>query len=659
MSVLEDTDADFVPENVLKVLVATDIHLGYCERHPIRGDDSFHTFEEILLLARRHQVDMVLLGGDLFHENKPSRSCLVRTMRILRDYCLGEKPVALDFLSVAAEVLDSPYPVNFLDPYHSVSLPIFTIHGNHDDPIGGSGEQFSALDILQLANLINYFGKVKDAQSIQLCPLLIQKGVTKLALYGLGNIRDERLYATWHDEGKVTWLRPQVSDLSNWFHMFVFHQNRGQKGGSHIAFEELFPSFLDLVVWGHEHECKIELQGSNPCITQPGSSIATSLIEGEAVPKHVAILEIFRQQFKWTPIRLKTVRPFVMKHIRLEEEKSLENANKDQIEDFLVKYVDKLLTNTEADFYYTLKDLEDDMIIDPRLKQPLVRLRVEYTNLHTSISPQRFGQHFVGKIANSSEILKFQRKSNRKHKDVGGNASLESLQYKRDTLDELSVLGLIQKTLDTNSSLSILPVADLNSALEQFVFKSETSAIPDFVESYLAKVKKAILAKKEYLKDLNDEDIQSVCRELLQDGSDEHDIMGMDRSNLHPDEQKQSPTINPEKENASNISGASFVRMFIDDSEEEDSKGSAKEMVVSKQAAKPSASMNSKRKRTNNVKKRKEETLNKTESQEESTATFSKNKRPVTNTRKSSRIATLYQGMERTSKYDFDEDDSD
>jgi double-strand break repair protein MRE11 len=156
----QETDADFVPENVLKILVATDIHLGYCERHPVRGDDSFHTFEEILLLAKRHQVDMVLLGGDLFHENKPSRSCLVRTMRILRDYCFGEKPVSFDFLSEPAEVFDSPYPVNFLDAYHSVSLPIFTIHGNHDDPVGGSGEQFSALDILQMANLINYFGKV-------------------------------------------------------------------------------------------------------------------------------------------------------------------------------------------------------------------------------------------------------------------------------------------------------------------------------------------------------------------------------------------------------------------------------------------------------------------------------------------------------------------
>lgn len=92
-------------------------------------------------------------------------------------------------------------------------------------------------------------------------------------MYGLGNIRDERLYATWHDEGKVTWLRPQDAELSEWFNIFVFHQNRGQKGGSNIYFEDLFPSFLDLVIWGHEHECKIELQGPNPCITQPGSSV--------------------------------------------------------------------------------------------------------------------------------------------------------------------------------------------------------------------------------------------------------------------------------------------------------------------------------------------------------------------------------------------------
>ena len=34
--------------DVIKILVATDIHLGYAEKHPVKADDSFVTFEEIL-----------------------------------------------------------------------------------------------------------------------------------------------------------------------------------------------------------------------------------------------------------------------------------------------------------------------------------------------------------------------------------------------------------------------------------------------------------------------------------------------------------------------------------------------------------------------------------------------------------------------------------
>ena len=34
--------------------------------------------------APRRQADMVLLGGDLFHDNKPSRQTVVKTMRLLR-----------------------------------------------------------------------------------------------------------------------------------------------------------------------------------------------------------------------------------------------------------------------------------------------------------------------------------------------------------------------------------------------------------------------------------------------------------------------------------------------------------------------------------------------------------------------------------------------
>jgi len=61
------------PDDLLRILIATDNHLGYMERDPIRGNDSFVSFEEILQQARKLKVDFVLLGGDMFHENKPSR----------------------------------------------------------------------------------------------------------------------------------------------------------------------------------------------------------------------------------------------------------------------------------------------------------------------------------------------------------------------------------------------------------------------------------------------------------------------------------------------------------------------------------------------------------------------------------------------------------
>ena len=45
------------------------------------------------------QVDFVLLGGDLFHDNKPSRQVLTRTMELLRHYCMGERPCPIEFRS--------------------------------------------------------------------------------------------------------------------------------------------------------------------------------------------------------------------------------------------------------------------------------------------------------------------------------------------------------------------------------------------------------------------------------------------------------------------------------------------------------------------------------------------------------------------------------
>jgi len=85
------------------VLVSTDNHVGYNERDAIRGDDSWRTFDEIMALAVSEDVDMVLLAGDLFHENKPSRKAMFQVMRALRENCYGAKPCELEILSDETE----------------------------------------------------------------------------------------------------------------------------------------------------------------------------------------------------------------------------------------------------------------------------------------------------------------------------------------------------------------------------------------------------------------------------------------------------------------------------------------------------------------------------------------------------------------------------
>lgn len=46
-------------DDLLKILLVTDTHLGFMERDPVRGNDSFQTFEEILKLANK--LDVCLL----------------------------------------------------------------------------------------------------------------------------------------------------------------------------------------------------------------------------------------------------------------------------------------------------------------------------------------------------------------------------------------------------------------------------------------------------------------------------------------------------------------------------------------------------------------------------------------------------------------------
>ncbi|EGT36481.1 hypothetical protein CAEBREN_30552 [Caenorhabditis brenneri] len=213
-------------DDVIRILVATDIHCGYGENKPNIHMDAVNTFEEVLQIATDQKVDMVLLGGDLYHENNPSREVQHRVTQLLRQYCLNENPIAMEFLSDASvnfnqSVFDH---VNYYDQNLNVGLPVFTIHGNHDDL---SGKGLTALDLLHEAGLVNLFGKHSTIEEFIISPILLRKGETRLALYGLGSQRDDRLVRAFKDE-TISFLRPNAG-AEDWFNLFVLHQNRPRR----------------------------------------------------------------------------------------------------------------------------------------------------------------------------------------------------------------------------------------------------------------------------------------------------------------------------------------------------------------------------------------------------------------------------------------------
>lgn len=67
-------------------------------------------------------------------------------------------------------------------------------------------------------------------------------------------------------------LSPENS--KEWFHLLVWHQNRALRGVKNFIPDNTLPGFLDLVIWGHEHDCRIEpeLHINDVFISQPGRS---------------------------------------------------------------------------------------------------------------------------------------------------------------------------------------------------------------------------------------------------------------------------------------------------------------------------------------------------------------------------------------------------
>ena len=386
-STIEDTSSLF------RIMIASDNHLGYLENDQIRGDDSFNSFEEVLKISKSESVDFLLLGGDLFHHHNPSKKTIIRTGNILQKYVYGQRTHKYEVYC---------YDPNFKNENLSVEVPIFIIHGNHDDPSGF--ENFSSIDIFSNKE-VNYFGKINNYEKFDLYPILFVKGNTKIALYGIGSIKDERLYLALQNKN-VNFHRPD--DFKNWFNILIVHQNRFKghnigKNKKNYLPESFIPSFFDLVVWGHEHECFTEPVYNSEVgfhVYQPGSSVATSLIQAEAKTKCIGLCEINKDRFRIIPIKLETVRPFIYNQFELRQFAD-RITNTDDIERIIDEKINEALTEVENGRTKENK-IYNDLI-------PIIRLKIEYTG-YAMTRTNTILSKYSGRIANLNDVIQFWKK---------------------------------------------------------------------------------------------------------------------------------------------------------------------------------------------------------------------------------------------------------
>lgn len=103
------------------------------------------------------------------------------------------------------------------------------------------------LTLIYLLGYVNYFGRWTDSTQVTIRPLLMRKGETKVAVFGLSHIHDKRLARLFLDS-KVVFERPKETEAGKeWFNLMVLHQNRADRGPKNYLPESTLPDFLHLV----------------------------------------------------------------------------------------------------------------------------------------------------------------------------------------------------------------------------------------------------------------------------------------------------------------------------------------------------------------------------------------------------------------------------
>ena len=439
-------------------------------------------------IAEEENVDLALQSGDLYHDLYPSHECICKTLRIFEKYVFGQRGHNFKHYCFPG---DDPEELNFLSSNKQIKLPIIGIHGNHDYPMRMSRD--SAYEMLSITKNINYIGKTDDQGNLLLKPTIFYKDSVAVAVYGIGYIKDIIL-STILKAKKYTVIPvpDEITSRYNVMRILLFHQNRckmeeGKGSAPNYIEYGLLPEGFDLVIWGHEHDCFTSLLQINTPVTniyQPGSSIATSLTTGEALPKHVGIVHLLKDgSFKMTYRPLRTVRPLIVQEEEFIVFKEADMQERPRNDSEVAAAVKQHLNKVVHNYIETHK-----LLGTYNNKLPLVRLNIKiyesdmfnFVDVETALKD---------KVANSGEIVKLKKLKNptlHQHNLGNSKAFCRKLVQKEEfSIDNPSkavwIDGILKKVMQGSPVETKINTRGL---LEKFA-SVQWKATPSLIETWL------------------------------------------------------------------------------------------------------------------------------------------------------------------------------
>lgn len=278
-------------------------------------------------------------------------------------------------------------------------------------------------------------------------------------------------------------------------------------------------------------------------ITQPGSSVATSLVAGEAARKKVGILDINGKNFRLHPVPLTQVRSFVTTELSLREHRANLDAEDPKVDAKVTQVLEEevrlMILNAREKTQELIEDArlagsdttDDNCSLKYRILRPdevLVRVRVEHMGFST-LNNQRFGAKFVGQVANANDILLFHRKKDPKLASTVVKRSIQPIAP--EELERTNMEDLVKEHLEApERKLKLLEEKELCEAMEDYVEKSIVAAIQDKANGLLKKKQMKLIKAKDQSDQAGDS-----CRvaDILDDSREdslENDVSNMNDS---------------------------------------------------------------------------------------------------------------------------------